>query len=146
MEEALQQTALLSLRHRPVTTLSGGECQRVWLAMALAQEPALLLLDEPTTYLDIAHQLDLLELVAQLSHERGLTVCMALHDLNLAARFSHRVVVLAGGKIVARGTPRQVFTPALLSEVFGVVAAFAEVPGVAVPIFYPLQTERRNQP
>jgi iron complex transport system ATP-binding protein len=146
VEEALQETALVALRHRLVTTLSGGECQRVWLAMALAQEPALLMLDEPTTYLDIAHQLDMLELVARLNREKGLTVLMALHDLNLAARFSHRVIVLSAGKIIAHGLPIEVLTPAMLSRVFGVAATRVEVPGVPVPILYPLQTERRHEP
>jgi iron complex transport system ATP-binding protein len=145
VEEALQRTALLPLRHRSVTTLSGGECQRVWLATALAQEPALLLLDEPTSYLDIAYQLDLLELIAQLNREKQLTVLMALHDLNLAARFSHRIIALTAGRIVAHGSPRQVFTPALLSEVFGVSVTFAQIPGISAPILYPLQTERRQQ-
>lgn len=122
VEEALRETVLVSLRHRLVTTLSGGECQRVWLAMALAQEPSLLVLDEPTTYLDIAHQLGVLELVTRLNRDKGLTVLMALHDLNLAARFSHRVIVLADGRIAAQGPPAEVLTPALLSNVFGVTA------------------------
>jgi len=114
----------------------------VWLAIALGQEPALLLLDEPTTHLDIAHQLDMLELIAHLKREKGLTVVMALHDLNLAARFSHRVVVLAEGKIAAQGSPREVFTIALLSQVFGVTVTITQVPGVPAPLLYPLQTER----
>lgn len=143
VEETLQQTALLPLRNRLVTALSGGECQRVWLAMALAQEPALLLLDEPTTHLDIAHQLDMLELVARLNREKGLTVLMALHDLNLAARFSHRVIALSAGTIAAQGSPAEVLTPALLSRVFGVAATLVQVPGATTPIVYPLQTERR---
>jgi iron complex transport system ATP-binding protein len=145
VEDALQRTALLPLRHRLVTALSGGECQRVWLAAALAQEPTLLLLDEPTSHLDIAYQLDLLELIVRLNREKNLTVLMALHDLNLAARFSHRVIALTAGRIVAHGSPQQVFTPALLSEVFGVSVSFAQIPGISVPILYPLQTERRQQ-
>ena len=105
VERALTHTALRSLRHRPVTQLSGGERQRVWLAMAIAQEPQVLLLDEPMTHLDITHQLDILELVGQLNRDRGVTVFMALHDLNLAARFSHRVIILSEGTIVAQGPP-----------------------------------------
>jgi len=104
-----------------------------------------LVLDEPTTYLDIAHQLDMLELVARLNRDTGLTVLMALHDLNLAARFSHRVIVLAEGRIAAQGPPTEVLTPALLSRVFGVAATLVQVPGVSVPILYPLQTERRTE-
>ena len=126
VEVALQETALTPLRHRLVTTLSGGECQRVWLAMALAQEPTILVLDEPTTYLDIAHQLDMLELVARLNRDKGLTVLMALHDLNLAARFSHRVIVLAEGRIAAQGPPTEVLTLALLSRVFGVAVTLVQ--------------------
>jgi iron complex transport system ATP-binding protein len=113
--------------------------------MALAQEPTILVLDEPTIYLDIAHQLDRLELVARLNRDTGLTVLMALHDLNLAARFSHRVIVLAEGRIAAQGPPAEVLTPALLSRVFGVAATLVQVPGVSVPVLYPLQTERRTE-
>jgi len=142
--ETLQQTALLPLRNRLVTALSGGECQRVWLAMALAQELVLLLLNEPTTHLDIAQQLDMLGLVVRLNREKNLTVLMALHDLNLATRFSHRVVVLAGGKIAAQGSPQAVFTPDLLSQVFGVTVSITQVPGISAPVLYPLQTERRQ--
>jgi len=134
VEETLRQTALLSLRHRPMTALSGGESQRVWLAVALAQEPTILLLDEPTTSLDIAHQLDMLELVVRLAREKELTVLMALHDLNLAARFSHRVIVLAEGRIVAHGPPAQVLIPEVLSRVFGVTVTLAHVPEIDVPI------------
>jgi iron complex transport system ATP-binding protein len=143
VENALQETALVSLRHRLMTTLSGRECQRVWLAMALAQEPSLLVLDEPTTYLDIAHQLDMLELVVRLNRDIGLTVFMALHDFNLAARFSHRVIVLAEGRIAAQGPPAEVLTPTLLSHVFGVAVTRVQVPGMPTPILYPLQTKKK---
>ena len=145
VERALTHTALRSLRHRPVTQLSGGERQRVWLAMAIAQEPQVLLLDEPMTHLDITHQLDILELVGQLNRDRGVTVFMALHDLNLAARFSHRVIVLSEGTIVAQGPPQQVLTPELCAEVFGVSMTFARVPGISAPILYPLRTTSQRR-
>lgn len=145
VERALAQTALRPLRHRPVTQLSGGERQRVWLAMAIAQEPEVLLLDEPMTYLDITHQLDILELVSQLNRDKGVTVFMALHDLNLAARFSHRVIVLSQGTIAAQGPPEQVLTPELCAEVFGVRMTFARVPGISAPILYPLHTKLQTK-
>lgn len=145
VERALTHTALRSLRHRPVTQLSGGERQRVWLAMAIAQEPQVLLLDEPMTYLDITHQLDVLELVGQLNRDRGVTVFMALHDLNFAARFSHRVIVLSEGTIAAQGPPQQVLTPELCAEVFGVSMTFARVPGVSAPVLYPLHTTSQRR-
>lgn len=142
--EALQLTGLSALRTRPMTALSGGEYQRVWLAAALAQEPVLLLLDEPTSHLDVAYQLDLLELIVRLNREQRLTVLMAMHDLNLAARFSHRVLALREGRVVANGPPRQVFTPAFLSEIFGVSVSFAEIPELSMPILCPLRTEHRK--
>ena len=145
VERALSRTGLAPLRHRPVTQLSGGERQRVWLAMAIAQEPQVLLLDEPMTYLDITHQLDILELVGQLNRDRGVTVFMALHDLNLAARFSQRVLVLSEGSIAAHGPPRQVLTPELCAEVFGVSMSFARVPGISAPILYPLHTTSQRR-
>lgn len=145
VERALARTGLAPLRHRPVTQLSGGERQRVWLAMAIAQEPQVLLLDEPMTYLDITHQLDILELVGQLNRDRGVTVFMALHDLNLAARFSQRVIVLSEGSIAAHGPPQQVLTPELCAEVFGVSMRFARVPGISAPILYPLHTTSQRR-
>lgn len=128
-----------------LTQLSGGERQRVWLAMAIAQEPEVLFLDEPMTYLDITHQLDILELVSQLNRDKGVTVFMAFHDLNLAARFSHRVIVLSQGTIAAQGPPEQVLTPELCAEVFGVRMTFARVPGISAPILYPLHTKLQTK-
>ena len=101
IEEALEFTELGALRTRLVHTLSGGERQRAWLAMALAQKPKILLLDEPTTYLDVHHQLELMELVVRLRREMGLTVIMVLHDLNHAARYSERLIALKNGVIMA---------------------------------------------
>lgn len=117
---AATETSVTSMLGRSVRSLSGGERQRVWLAMALAQKPQLLLLDEPTTFLDLNHQLEVLDLVRYLNAEHALTVVMVLHDLNQAARYASRVVVLRAGAVYAQGTPAAVLTPETLREVFGV--------------------------
>lgn len=134
--EALAQTDLAHLADRPVGTLSGGERQRAWIALTLAQEPRLLLLDEPTAYLDLGHALAVLELVRRLNRERGLTVVMALHDLSQAARFADRVILLHEGRIVVDGPPAAVITPTTIARVFGVEAAVVSAGGqpVVVPL------------
>ncbi|MGH2456734.1 MAG: ABC transporter ATP-binding protein [Candidatus Limnocylindria bacterium] len=117
---ALADADALDLAHRPAEELSGGERQRVLVAMALAQEPELLLLDEPTLHLDIAHQVALLSAIRRLRAQRGLTVLAVLHDLNLAAAFAPRTVVLEAGGVAADGRPQDVLTPSLVRRVFGV--------------------------
>lgn len=117
---ALVQTGLEEMSGRIVSTLSGGERQRVWIAMALAQKPEVLLLDEPTTYLDICHQLEIMELLAEFNRVHNITVAMVLHDINHAARYSDCVVVLHQGKVFAVGRPEDVITPHTLRAVFGV--------------------------
>ncbi|NOJ70221.1 ABC transporter ATP-binding protein [Paenibacillus alvei] len=117
---AMELTGMTLFRERRLVTLSGGEAQRAWLAMALAQRPKVLLLDEPTTYLDIAHQLEVLELVRTLNRELKLTVIMVLHDLNHASTYSDRVCVIKEGGIRMCGTPRTVFTSELIRSVYGV--------------------------
>lgn len=117
---AMELTGMTPFRGRGLVTLSGGEAQRAWLAMALAQRPKVLLLDEPTTYLDIAHQLEVLELVRALNRELKLTVVMVLHDLNHASAYSDRVCVIKEGGIRICGTPRTVFTSELIRSVYGV--------------------------
>ncbi|MGE5509383.1 MAG: ABC transporter ATP-binding protein [Chitinophagales bacterium] len=134
---ALSETKLEHLADRPVATLSGGERQRAWIALALAQTPEVLLLDEPTTYLDISHQLEVMELVRRLNHSLGLTVIMVLHDINQAARYSHRLIALQEGRIVAQGEPSRILTPALLRQVFGVEARI-EYDTDGVPMYLPL--------
>jgi iron complex transport system ATP-binding protein len=118
---AIDETSIGHLIGRRVSALSGGERQRVWLAMALAQQPRVLLLDEPTTFLDLNHQLEVLDLIDSLNRQHDLTVVMVLHDLNQAARYANRIVVLQQGAIYADGTPVQVLTPDTLRDVFGVV-------------------------
>lgn len=120
VDEALKATKTDHLRHRVASSLSGGERQRVWIAMALAQEPDVLILDEPTTYLDINHQLEIMELLKKLNEEKGLTVIMVLHELNQAASYSHQLAILHNGRIAKAGTPTEVMQEELLEEVFSV--------------------------
>lgn len=117
---AMRQTGLGEFVDRPVVTLSGGEQQRAWIAMALAQQPQTLILDEPTTYLDIAHQLEIMELIKRLNKDNAISVVMVLHDLNHAAKYSDYIVVLHQGKIVAAGSPAEVVTADMLRAVFEV--------------------------
>ena len=121
VENALRLTGLEDLAERPISSLSGGERQRVFLAMALAQEPQILLLDEPTAHLDVRYRLEFLILVRKLAQE-GLAVAMALHDLNLAAQFSDRLLLLGQGRVLAQGLPEEVLIPELLEKAFGVKA------------------------
>jgi ABC-type cobalamin/Fe3+-siderophores transport system ATPase subunit len=117
---AIQETGIAAMTGRRLSELSGGERQRVWVAMALAQQPQVLLLDEPTTFLDLNHQMEVLDLIKYLNHEHGLTVIMVLHDLNQAARYAKRIVVLREGEVFADGPPAEVLTPGTLRDVFGV--------------------------
>lgn len=119
---ALRQTEMDTFADRPLDSLSGGERQRAWVAMALAQQTPILLLDEPTTFLDLGHQLEVLELLADLNHQMGITIVMVLHELNQAARYSDYLIALRAGKMWTQGTPEEVLTAALLGEVFGVNA------------------------
>jgi len=119
---ALEKTGMLELAHARVDDLSGGQRQRAWIAMALAQETRVLLLDEPTTYLDVAHQLDVLELIQRMNTVDRATIVMVLHDLSMAARYSDRIIALSDGEIVADGTPQEVITPAVLATVFDLEA------------------------
>lgn len=139
IEDALTFTELTSMQHRRLDTLSGGERQRAWLAMALAQHPQILLLDEPTTYLDIHHQLELMELIVKLHRSRSLTVIMVLHDLNHAARYSQRLIALKKGSIVADGPVAEVFTTPILEDLYDVKAVVTtlEQQGCKYPICFP---------
>lgn len=117
---ALDVTNLQDVRKRAVSALSGGQRQRVWIAMSLAQGSSVLLLDEPTTYLDIRYQLDILELVRTLNREYGMTIIMVLHDMNQALHYSDEVIALAHGRIAAQGAPEEIVTGELLREVYGI--------------------------
>jgi iron complex transport system ATP-binding protein len=122
IEWAMEVTQVAPYRQRKIGNLSGGERQKVWLSMALAQETQILLLDEPTTYLDMSHQLEVLKIVEQLNRRQQCTVVMVLHDINHAARFSHEIVAMREGAIIASGTPMEVITPEVLRRVFQIEA------------------------
>jgi iron complex transport system ATP-binding protein len=142
--QALEWTGIADLAERPVDELSGGQRQRAWISMALAQGTDLLLLDEPTTFLDLAHQVDVLELVRRLHTEAGRTVVMVLHDLNLAARYADRLVAMRDGRIVAAGEPGEVITEELLAEVFGLAARVIPDPVAGTPLVVPIGGNTRS--
>ncbi|MEU2162128.1 ABC transporter ATP-binding protein [Streptomyces sp. NPDC019208] len=135
--EAMERTDVTALADRPVDELSGGQRQRVWIAMALAQDTDLLLLDEPTTFLDIAHQVEVLDLVRRLNHERGRTVVAVLHDLNQAARYADHLVAMKDGRIVAEGHPTDIVTAELVEEVFGLASIVVADPVTGSPLVVP---------
>ncbi|AOH39560.1 ABC transporter ATP-binding protein [Dialister pneumosintes] len=117
---ALQETALQQLKNRRIGSLSGGEKQRAWIAMALAKQPKVLILDEPTTYLDIKHQMSLMELVTSLYQKMNILILMVMHDLNYAARYGHRLIALKNGQIMADSTCEEVFCPEVLEPLYGI--------------------------
>lgn len=134
---AMARTEVSELAERPVDELSGGQRQRVWIAMALAQDTDLLLLDEPTTYLDISHQVEVLDLVRQLNRERGRTIVAVLHDLNQAARYADHLVAMKAGHIVAQGRPSQIVTVDLVRDVFGLESVVVPDPVTGGPLVVP---------
>ncbi len=136
--EALEMTGTADLAERLVEDLSGGQRQRVWIAMALAQQTDVLLLDEPTTYLDINHQVEVLDLLTDLNRARGTTVVMVLHDLNLAARYADMLVAMAGGQVVAAGPPAEILTEPMLAKVFGLTARVLPDPVTGTPMMVPI--------
>ncbi|WP_300401133.1 ABC transporter ATP-binding protein [Nocardioides sp.] len=142
---ALALTDTHDLVERRVEELSGGQRQRVWVAMMLAQDPRILLLDEPTTYLDIAHQVDVLDLLADLNEQRGTTVVMVLHDLNLAARYADHLVVMAAGRLVREGAPADVLDAACVQEAFGMVARVLSDPVTGTPMVIPAGVRERRE-
>ncbi|AQA05657.1 iron-dicitrate transporter ATP-binding subunit [Mycobacterium sp. MS1601] len=136
--EAMRATAVDSLSGRLVDELSGGQRQRVWVAMVLAQETPLVLLDEPTTYLDIAHQVELLDLFAALNREQDRTVVAVLHDLNHACRYADHIIAMKAGKIVAQGDPKDVITEALVLDVYGLACQIIDDPQTGTPLVVPV--------
>lgn len=135
--EALAITNLTHMADRPLDTLSGGQRQRAWIAMALAQETEILLLDEPTTFLDLAYQLEVLDLLHDLN-ERGRTIIMVLHDLNQACRYADHIVAMRNGVIMAQGAPETVMTPELLKEVFQLNCQIVPDPISGTPLCVPI--------
>jgi iron complex transport system ATP-binding protein len=134
---ALEATGIADLADRSVDELSGGQRQRVWIAMALAQETDILLLDEPTTFLDVAHQIEVLDLLTDLNHDRGTTIVMVLHDLNLAARYADELVAVVDGRVHAIGEPSEVVTSELVREVFGLESTVIADPLTGKPLVLP---------
>lgn len=137
---ALEKTGLRSLRKRFVATLSGGERQRAWIAMSLAQKPKILLLDEPTTFLDISYQVEVLELVKELNETLSLTVVMVLHDLNQAARYSDMILVMKDGEMCKLGRPSEIIKECLLKDVFRIEADIYDDKVNNCPYFIPKKT------
>jgi len=146
VRSALQATELLDLADRPVDELSGGQRQRAWIAMAIAQETPILLLDEPTTFLDLAHQIDVLDLVVDLNRHENRTVVMVLHDLNQACRYADHVIAMKSGGIVAQGAPAEVITPATVAEVFDVNCQVTTDPVSGTPMIIPTGRHHSAQP
>ncbi len=137
-EEALSLTGMTSLGARPLDSLSGGQRQRAWIAMTLAQRTRILLLDEPTTFLDMAHQIEVLDLIVELVRERGTTVVAVLHDLNQAARYADRIILLKAGTIVSGGQPEAVLTTQAIMDVFGVDCRIIRDPASGRPLCIPV--------
>lgn len=131
---AIEVTGLAEFKDRPIEALSGGQRQRVWIAMALAQDTEILILDEPTTYLDMAHQLDILLLLQKLNQEEGRTIVMVLHDLNHASRFSDYLIAMRDGTLITEGTPEKVMTCQNLQRIFQIDASLTQCPFSANPI------------
>ncbi len=138
VDEAIELTDTVAFRDRLVDTLSGGERQRVWLAMLVAQNAESVLLDEPISALDMAHQLEVLSLVQRLSREKGLGVIVVLHDVNMAARFCDEIVALHSGRLIARGTPKEIMTPETLERIYGVRMDVMTHAATGFPVALPL--------
>ncbi|MFH7827065.1 iron-enterobactin ABC transporter ATP-binding protein [Kluyvera chengduensis] len=138
VQRAMQATGIVNLASQSVDTLSGGQRQRAWIAMVLAQDTSIMLLDEPTTWLDISHQIDLLELLSELNRERGYTLAAVLHDLNQACRYATHLIALREGKIVAEGAPKEIVTPALIEAIYGLRCVIIDDPVANTPLVVPL--------
>ena len=139
---ALEATEIVDLADRPVDELSGGQRQRVWIAMALAQRTDVLLLDEPTTFLDVSHQVEVLDLLTDLNRDRGTTIVMVLHDLNLAARYADQLIAMADGRVHAAGDPHEVLTEDVVRAVFGLESTVIVDPVSGRPLMLPIGRHR----
>jgi iron complex transport system ATP-binding protein len=143
VNEALKATRLEDLKERPVDSLSGGQRQRAWIAMTLAQDTDVILLDEPTTYLDMTHQIEILDLLFELNEKRKRTVVMVLHDLNLACRYAHNIVALKDQKLYDQGKPEHVINRNLVKNVFGMECEVTMDPLFGTPLCIPYGKGRR---
>ncbi|MCQ4213425.1 ABC transporter ATP-binding protein [Streptomyces longispororuber] len=144
VRESMESTGVAELADRYVDELSGGQRQRVWIAMALAQQTPLLLLDEPTTYLDIQHQIDVLDLCAELHEEQGRTLVAVLHDLNHAARYATHLIALREGEIIAEGAPKDIVTADLVERLFGMKCQVIDDPETGTPLVVPAARKARK--
>lgn len=138
VDAAMATTGVTALADRPVGDLSGGQRQRVWIAMALAQEPRILLLDEPTTFLDLSHQIEVLDLLRELNRREGTTIVTVLHELNLAARYADDLIVLSGGRVLAQGAPSEVLTRDVVAAAFDLDALVIPDPLTQTPLVIPV--------
>jgi iron complex transport system ATP-binding protein len=138
VEEAIATTHLHEFANRPLDSLSGGQRQRAWIAMALAQDSETLLLDEPTTYLDLAHQVEVLDVLYKLNRQGGRTIVMVLHDLNMACRYSHHLIALRNGQLIAQGQPAAVVTEAMVEQVFDLKSRIFTDPVSNTPLCVPI--------
>lgn len=137
VEEAMKLMGIYDLMDIEVEALSGGQRQRVWIAMVLAQDTDILLLDEPTTYLDIAYQFEILDLLKELNEKRKLTIVMVLHDINLASRYADHMFAFKEGKLIKEGSPKEVITPETMKKVFGIECLIMEDPISKTPLLVP---------
>ncbi|TDQ35414.1 iron complex transport system ATP-binding protein [Aureibacillus halotolerans] len=137
VQKALESTRMTELQDRAVDSLSGGQRQRAWIAMTLAQDTDIILLDEPTTYLDMTHQIEILDLLFELNETEGRTIIMVLHDLNLACRYAHHIVAIRDGCVYAEGEPEEVISPAMVHEVFNMTCQVACDPLFGTPMCIP---------
>ncbi|WP_338695036.1 ABC transporter ATP-binding protein [Streptomyces sp. Q6] len=145
VRESMESTGVAELADRYVDELSGGQRQRVWIAMALAQQTPLLLLDEPTTYLDIQHQIDVLDLCAELHEEQGRTLVAVLHDLNHAARYATHLIALRDGAVIAEGAPKDIVTAELVERLFGMKCQVIDDPETGTPLVVPAARKARRK-
>lgn len=137
IEEAMEIMGITELADRSVDELSGGQRQRVWIALALAQQTDILLLDEPTTFLDISYQIEILDMLTDLNQRRQTTIVMVLHDINLSARYAHHLFAMRGGILAAQGAPEDIITPKLMKEIYGLDCVVMEDPVSRTPFIIP---------
>jgi iron complex transport system ATP-binding protein len=145
IEWAIEATGMKEFAHRPVDQLSGGQRQRAWIAMALAQETPILFLDEPTTFLDMAHQLEVLNLLEELHEKERRTIVMVVHDLNHASRYAHHMIAIKKGTVVKAGTPMEVMQPHIIEEVFGIQCDIIRDPRTGLPLCLPYALSRSKK-
>ncbi|MCG9893020.1 MAG: ABC transporter ATP-binding protein [Thermosynechococcaceae cyanobacterium MS004] len=146
VQKALETTDLVDFGDRPLETLSGGQRQRAWIAMALAQNTEILLLDEPTTFLDLAHQIEVLDLLQDLNQQQGSTIVMVLHDLNHACRYADHLVAIQGGRIFAAGAPSTVITEEVVQAVFNLPCRIYPDPITGTPLCIPISAKAKSMP